>query len=142
MEWPRAWHRYKQEASYAILVDGALRSSQDAARGVRFFEAASAVYAHCDRTAETAVNDMRYVPLFDDGVLSGTKWERYVGRSSRIPVSSRYGTDQLDQQPGSVVLAALWVKTCAQATMRTPCEMHDKWYPLLKGNPFCRSGRH
>lgn len=119
----------------------ALRPSQDATQGEGFFKEAPGIYVHCDTTAQKADNYMRYVPLCQDGVFWAVKWEARVDRSSRVTVSSRYGTDQSVRHPQSVVLVALWVKRSTHGTRQESSDVQAKWDPTMQASPFEKSER-
>lgn len=83
----------------------------------RFFDQAQGIYVHSEWLQEKAENYMRYVDVCRDGVFWAVKWEVRVDLSSRVPVKSRYQTDQWVQQTGSVRLAVgSSVATCSPST--------------------------
>lgn len=61
-----------------------------------------------------------------------SKWEARVDRSDHVAVWAKYGADQWVQQATGVVLAELWVKASAPATMIESCQLQQQWYPLLE----------
>lgn len=60
---------------------------------------------------------MGYVELFGDGVFLATKWEGWVGRSSRAAVQAKHHTDVFVQDTASVRLAALWARGVNQMSV-------------------------
>ena len=133
-DWQRAWHGCKLEALYSIMYHGRLAASCNAERGDRFFEGAPGVYCHGDVNKAKALNYVRFVPLFRDGVVWIAMWELRVDRADRVAVSSKK-TDQWVQPERSVRLAALWVCGKRYDDLDLGWEIQECWDGELEANP-------
>ena len=104
-DWARAYHGTHMEAIYATMCDGYLRASDSTREFTRFAQESPGVYIHGIDYGK-ANGYVTYMPLHNDGIYWGAKWEVRTDRADRVKCDRR---KRWVCKERSVKLEALWI---------------------------------